>query len=117
MITEIKTTKEVIVDTIKNTKDTVYIVVEDVIYQGDKYNAVVTYETREYEGGNLIGREVLHRIDSAFTVAEANALESALGVTGSTTTERLQDLVEKVTLYQAGALGLFGLTSGDFQAL
>ena len=118
MITEIKTKKEVIIDAINNVKGTVYIVVKNLVFNEEKFSAVVIYETREYDNeGEFVGSKTIHMVESEFTHQEADHLEKILGVSGNTVSERLIDLVKKATMYEVSALGLFGLKPADFEQL
>lgn len=107
-----KTKNPVLIDPIKVITDTVYILPQNVCFDGFVYRVDVVYYIKDPVTGE---NEVIANYDMKFTVEEANAYESSLSVVGSTISERLTDLLTKGTLHLLGENGIFGLTSADFE--
>ena len=110
--------KEVVIDSITMKKDFIKVRVDNVVFNGDTFNGNITYYTSKIEsvdGIDVSSERVIKRRASNFTVSESDQLEASLGVVGNTVSERLKDLVVKTLHHQVGVLGVFGLTSDDFE--
>lgn len=117
MITEYKTKKEVVYDSINNKKDILYIGINNIIFSGTAYQADVNYVKKNIDevSGQATGSEQVYYSNTVFSVEEANYLETALNVTGNTIAERLIDLAMKTLPMQIEKLGLLGLKASDLE--
>jgi|AntRauTorckE5430_2_1112549.scaffolds.fasta_scaffold16057_2 hypothetical protein len=117
---QIRTKKAVVIDPINMTLAVVYLKIVNVVYslEGNDYSATGVYSVREEvgEGDDVTTSErVIFTTSTKFSAAEANQLEIALNVQGTTVSQRLVDIIPKLTMYQAGTSGIFGLAPEDFE--
>jgi hypothetical protein len=115
----IRTRTPVIIDPIRQVLAVVYIKIVNIVYSEKGYAATAEYsrflETEDEYGEPTTAKVVLNRDSIQFSIAEAQQMEVLLGVTGTTVSERLADIIPKLTMYQAGVSQVFGLGPEDFE--
>ena len=115
----IRTKTPVIIDSINQISAIVYIKIINIVYSEKGYAATAEYsrllETKDEYGEPTTTKVVLNRDSIQFSIAEAQQMEVLLGVTGTTVSERLADIIPKLTMYQAGVSQVFGLGPEDFE--
>jgi hypothetical protein len=114
----IRTKLPVVIDAIKQTEAVVYIKIINVLYNGTSYIATAEYSVQEEstEGEEATFSKRVVALESVkFSVEEAQEMEMILQVEGTTVSERLADIIPKLTMYQAGVSSVFGLGPGDFE--
>ena len=114
----IRTKLPVVIDTIKQTQAVVYIKILNVLYDGTSYAATAEYSVQEQgteEENATFSKRVIALDSVKFSVEEAQAMEMLLEVEGTTVSERLADIIPKLTMYQAGVSSVFGLGPDDFE--
>jgi hypothetical protein len=114
----IRTKLPVVIDSIKQTEAVVYIKILNVLYDGTSYAATAEYSVQEQsteEENATFSKRVIALDSVKFLVEEAQAMEMLLEVEGTTVSERLADIIPKLTMYQAGVSSIFGLGPDDFE--
>ena len=113
MITEYKTKKEVLIDTITGRQAIVFISIDNILFEGTMFVANVLYKTKETETDEW--GQIFHQSPTSFTNDEVKGLEQMLGVTGDTIAEKLIDLAMKTLPVQIEKLGILGLKASDLE--
>lgn len=116
MIAELKSNLKVVVDVVSTQQDYIYVVLDSIEWDGDKFSARLRYETRVYVGQNYTA-SLLTQQTYEFPKALADTHEGNLNVQGNLVSERLPSLIQKGVIYRIDQDTLFGLTSSDYQVL
>jgi hypothetical protein len=113
----IRTKLPVVIDSIKQTEAVVYIKILNVLYNGTSYIATAEYSVQEQgtEENAIFSKRVIALDSVKFSMEEAQEMEMLLEVEGTTVSERLADIIPKLTMYQAGVSSVFGLGPDDFE--
>jgi hypothetical protein len=119
-MSQIRTKRPVVIDPITGAKAVVYVRTANVIFTPDRdmHEATIVYSVIDTvgEGDDMTSSvRVIETRTVRFSVVEANQLEVALQVVGTTVSQRLTDIVPKLTMYQAGASEIYGLKPEDFE--
>jgi hypothetical protein len=119
-MSQIRTKRPVVIDPITGAEAVVYVRTANVIFTPDRdmHEATIVYSVIDTvgEGDDMTSSvRVIETRTVRFSVAEANQLEVALEVVGTTVSQRLTDIVPKLTMYQAGASQIYGLEPEDFE--
>jgi hypothetical protein len=119
-MSQIRTKRPVVIDPITGAEAVVYVRTANVIFTPDRdmHEATIVYSVIDTvgEGDDITSSvRVIETRTVRFSVAEANQLEVALQVVGTTVSQRLTDIVPKLTMYQAGASQIYGLGPEDFE--
>jgi hypothetical protein len=119
-MSQIRTKKPVVIDPITGAKAVVYVRTANVIFTPDRdmHEATIVYSVIDTVGEGDDMTSSVRTIETRtvrFSVVEANQLEVALQVVGTTVSQRLTDIVPKLTMYQAGASQIYGLGPEDFE--
>jgi len=113
MILELKTKQPATLNELGNISiDTVFMVIESLMYDGQGYAVSVRYETRN---PNYPFPQIKKQFIEHFTTADASQLETVLSVTGANLTDLNNNMVEKVAFYMIGQNQVLGLTANDFE--
>jgi hypothetical protein len=119
-MSQIRTKKPVVIDPITGAEAVVYVRTANVIFTPDRdmHEATIVYSVIDTIGEGDDMTSSVRTIETRtvrFSVVEANQLEVALQVVGTTVSQRLTDIVPKLTMYQAGASQIYGLKPEDFE--
>jgi hypothetical protein len=119
-MSQIRTKRPVVIDPITGAEAVVYVRTANVIFTPDRdmHEATIVYSVIDTigEGDDMTSSvRVIETRTVRFSIAEANQLEVALQVVGTTVSQRLTDIVPKLTMYQAGASQIYGLGPEDFE--
>jgi hypothetical protein len=119
-MSQIRTKRPVVIDPITGATAVVYVRTANVIFTPDRdmHEATIVYSVIDTigEGDDMTSSVRIIEVRTViFSVAEANQLEVALQVIGTTVSQRLTDIVPKLTMYQAGASQIYGLGPEDFE--
>jgi hypothetical protein len=119
-MSQIRTKRPVVIDPITGAEAVVYVRTANVIFTPDRdmHEATIVYSVIDTigEGDDMTSSvRVIETRTVRFSVAEANQLEEDLLVVGITVSQRLEDIVPKLTMYQAGASQIYGLKPEDFE--
>jgi hypothetical protein len=119
-MSQIRTKRPVVIDPITGAEAVVYVRTANVIFTPDRdmHEATIVYSVIDTvgEGDDMTSSVRIIEVRTVvFSVAEANQLEVALQVVGTTVSQRLTDIVPKLTMYQAGASQIYGLGPEDFE--
>jgi len=119
-MSQIRTKRPVVIDPITGATAVVYVRTANVIFTPDRdmHEATIVYSVIDTigEGDDMTSSvRVIEVRTVIFSVAEADLLERALLVVGITVSQRLKDIVPKLTKYQAGASQIYGLGPEDFE--
>lgn len=116
MITTLKTKKEVVYDSISQAKDTIYLNVNSVSYNGEEYSAHIQYIVKHKETDqNMYHETVVFTTTSWFDKDQANWLHTMLGITWENFSEEYENLIAQVSLYRVGQTGVLWLTRDDWE--
>jgi hypothetical protein len=119
-MSQIRTKRPVVIDPITGAKAVVYVRTANVIFTPDRdmHEATIVYSVIDTvgEGDDMTSSvRIIETRTVIFSVADADLLEEALLVVGTTVSQRLTDIVPKLTMYQAGASEIYGLKPEDFE--
>jgi hypothetical protein len=119
-MSQIRTKRPVVIDPITGAEAVVYVRTANVIFTPDRdmHEATIVYSVIDTigKGDDMTSSvRVIETRTVRFSIAEANQLEVALQVVGTTVSQRLTDIVPKLTMYQAGASQIYGLEPEDFE--
>jgi hypothetical protein len=119
-MSQIRTKKPVVIDPITGAEAVVYVRTANVIFTPDRdmHEATIVYSVIDTIGEGDDMTSSVRTIETRtvrFSVVEANQLEVALQVIGTTVSQRLTDIVPKLTMYQAGVSKIYGLEPEDFE--
>jgi len=111
MITTIKTKIPVLYDSINQGTGIVYLGIGPITFDGQIYTASTHYYTINDAGVNIF----FSNGESRFTNEEADSLFIALGISGDTFTTKFINLIANSAKYQVGTIGVFALTSVNWE--
>jgi hypothetical protein len=122
MIIELKTKVPVMVDLKTTTMDIMYVTLDKIEFDGEKFSAHLTYETRVDlnpipSTGATYDSFTLAKIVEDFSINEANTNESNLTINGTTVSTRLPELIKKSLIERINTNQLFGLDATDFEVI
>ena len=116
MIATLKTKQEVIYDSISQAKDTIYLNVGAVSYNGDEYSAHIQYIVKHEETEeNMYHETVVYTTTSVVSKEQADWLHHMFHITGNTFSEEYNNLITQVSLYWVGQTGALWLTGDDWE--
>jgi hypothetical protein len=114
---QIRSKIPVLIDGITRKQAVIYIRTANVIFTPNRsYEATIVYSIAEDEEEEIpTSFRIIDTRTAKFTIEEANELEIGLQIVGTTVSQRLEDIIPKLTMYQAGVSGVFGLRPEDFE--
>lgn len=111
MITTIKTKEKIVYDTFNQKEDYIYMSVNNINFDGEKYTAQIEYFIKRDDGFDV----QISSSSSNFSDIEANTLFQMFHIPQGDFTDMFKTLISKATQYQIGVSGVFGLTGNDWE--